>query len=122
MTNLPEDWERWKNKVNNMLRFEADHNEKIEQLTAEDDLTGKQLWQRVKRMAGWSVSLAPTKFISETGLIANPKDMADILNNFFCTKIEKICNELEARTQIDPLALLRNNFNKWSQKNTIETF
>ena len=88
-------WKIEKNRVNNMLRYEADKNEEIEQLAVEKDLSGKQLWNRVKKMAGWSVSLSPNKFTSENGLITDPKQMADCLNNFFTAKIEKICNDLK---------------------------
>ena len=38
------------------------NNDKIEQLAAEKDSTGKQLWQRVKQLASWTNSLAPTGF------------------------------------------------------------
>ena len=72
-----------------MLRYEADNKEEIEQLAAEKDLSGKQLWNRVKRMAGWSVSLSPNKFTPENGLITDPIEMANSLNNFFTSKIEE---------------------------------
>ena len=67
-SNLQEDWDSWKlekNRVNNLLRYEAKQNDEIEQLTAQEDMTGKQLWNRVKYMAGWAISLSPTKFATE---------------------------------------------------------
>ena len=96
-----------------MLRKEAIKNDKVEQLAAQDDITGKQLWNRVKQMAGWVSSLSPTKFSTNNGMITDPTQMANLLNDFFCTKIQKLCNELELRNLTDPLLLLRENFNKW---------
>ena len=54
-SNLKEDWDTWKlekNRVNNLLRYETKQIDKIEQLTAQDDIPGKQLWKRVKNMTG----------------------------------------------------------------------
>ena len=110
------------NKVNNLIRNEASKNENIEQLASENDISGKQLWRRVKMLAGWTSSLAPTKFITESGIIDKPNQMADLLNNFFCSKIENICSELEARGTCDPVALLEQNFNKWKGRKKVKTF
>ena len=84
----------------------------MEQSIVEEDISGRQMWLRVKRLAGWSTSLSPTKFATDTGIITNTKQMADLLNNFFCAKIKNICDALEAKTPSDPLALLRSNMNK----------
>ena len=58
----------------------------------------------------------------ENRLINNPKQMVNILNTFFCTKIQKICTELERRNLCNPLALLRHNFDRWNGRNNIEPF
>ena len=67
-----DDWERWrkeKNLVNNLLRKESKNNSNIEQIAVEKDITTKQLWQRVKKMAGWINSLLPTKFTTDDIII-----------------------------------------------------
>ena len=110
LTNLQMDWENWKvakNKVNDILRREATSKDKVEQLAAQSDMTGKMLWNRVKRMAGWATSLSPTKFSTENGIISEPKQMANNLNDHFCNKISNICSELERRNKSDPLTLER---------------
>merc|ERR1712240_552904 len=96
-TNKMRDWENWKkekNKVNNLIRNEAKNKTRREQAFAEEDLTGKQMWNRVKKLAGWSSSLSPTIFTTDTGLITKPKLMADHINRIFCEKIKKICDAL----------------------------
>ena len=91
-TNEMRDWENWKkekNKVNNLIRNKARNRIRREQAFAEEDLTGRQMWRRVKKLAGWSTSLSPTIFTTDTGLITKPKQMADHINGFFCEKIKK---------------------------------
>ena len=73
-------------------------------------------------MARWAISLSPTKFTTENGLVTDPKQMADMLNEYFCSKIQNICNELENRTLSDPLILFRENFNRWTGKQNVEIF
>merc|ERR1711873_201441 len=78
-TNSTRDWENWKlekNKVNNLIRNEARSTTRREQAIVEEDLTGKQMLRRVKRIAGWSASLSQTVFTTDTGLITKPKEMA----------------------------------------------
>ena len=124
-TNSTDDWEQWKkekNRINNLLRNETAKNELKEQKIVEDDMTGRQIWNRVKRLAGWSTSLSPTIFTTDSGIISNPKLMADHINNFFCSKISKICDQLKLRVPSDPLALLRANMNKWKDRNKVDVF
>ena len=114
-TNSTRDWENWKlekNKVNNLIRNEVRSNTRREQAMVEEDLTGKQMWRRVKKIAGWSASLSPTIFTTDTGLITKPKEMADHINNFFCAKIQKICDSLLNKNLSDPLVLLKTNFQR----------
>ena len=80
------------------------------------------MWNRVKKLAGWSTSLSPTKFATDSGIITNPKQMADLLNNFFCSKIKNIYDFLEQKVPSDPLAHLRSNIHKWKDKDKIEVF
>ena len=122
-TNSTRDWENWKlekNKVNNLIRNKARSNTRREQAIVEEDLTGKQMWRRVKRIAGWSASLSPTIFTTDTGLITKPKEMADHINNFFCAKIQKICDSLLNKNLSDPLVLLKTNFQRWKNKDKVE--
>merc|ERR1712101_67029 len=63
------------------------------------------MWRRAKRIAGWSESLSPTVFSTDSGLISKPKQMADHLNNFFCSKIQNICDSLALKTPSDPPVL-----------------
>ena len=97
------------------MRREAVENNRIEQIAAEKDVTSRKLWQRVKSLAGWTNSLSPTKFTTENGLVTKPAEMANLLNDFFCNKVQKICDELERRTHCDPVALLRKNMNRQVQ-------
>ena len=80
------------------------------------------MWNRVKKIAGWSTSLSPTIFSTDTGLITKPKHMADHLNNFFCDKIQKICDSLSQKTPSDPLVLLKMSFQRWKNRDKIEIF
>ena len=124
-TNSVLDWENWKaekNRVNNLLRSEARNIMRREQALVEEDMTGRQMWKRVKKIAGWSISLSPTIFSTDTGLISKPKQMADHLNKFFCAKIQDICDSLSSRAPSDPLILLRTNFQRWKNKDKVETF
>ena len=111
-----------KNRVNNLIRNEAMNKTRREQALAEEDLTGRQMWRRVKKLAGWSTSLAPTILTTETGLITKPKQMADHINGFFCEKIKNICDSLSKKDLSDPLVLLKMNFKRWKNKDTVEIF
>ena len=111
-----------KNRVNNLLRNEARSKTRREQASVEEDLTGRQMWRRVKKIAGWSTSLSPTIFSTDTGLITKPKQMADHLNDFFCAKIQNICDSLSNKTPSDPLVLLKNNFQRWKNRDKVEIF
>ena len=94
----------------------------MEQIAAEKDITTRQLWQRVKKMAGWINSLSPTKFSMDEGIISKPLEMANLLNDFFYKKVNNICNQLTNKTICDPLALLKFNMNKWINKDCYRHF
>ena len=102
--------EKGKNRVNNLIRNEDRNKKRREQALVEEDLTGKQMWNRVKNLAGWTSSLSPTIFTTETSLITKPKLMADHINEYFSNKIKKICDTLSSKSTGDPLILLRTSF------------
>ena len=106
--------------MNNLIRNEAMNKTRREQAFAEEDLTGRQMWSRVKKLAGWSSSLSPTIFTTDTGLITKPKLMADHINGFFCEKIKNICDSLSKKDLSDPLVLLKMNFKRWKNKDKVE--
>ena len=64
-----------------------------------------ELWNFVKRNAGWVKSLAP-KIISDNGkCYTNSTEITNLLNRFFISKVIKIVSELEVRNG-DPTNLL----------------
>ena len=95
-----EDWMMWRkvrNRVNNMVRDERNNCDKISMFLAEEDLTCKKMWDKVKQLAGWVNSLSPNGLLCEGIITTSPKKMAGILNEYFVTKIEFM-----------PLQLLKN--------------
>ena len=76
----------------------------------------------MKKLAGWSSSLSPTIFATETGLITKPKQMADHINDYFGNKIKKICDGLSIKNKSDPLTLLKSNFARWKYKGNVKPF
>ena len=61
-TNTQEAWNnfrRARNRVNNKLRYEKTASERNSIHQVENDLTGKQMWELVKRKAGWVKNLSP---------------------------------------------------------------
>ena len=86
-----------------MLRKGVNDRDRIEQLAVQKDLTGRMLWNRVKKLAGWATALSPIKFSTENGVVSEPKLMANLLNNYFCEKVSNICQELSTKNKSDPL-------------------
>ena len=71
------------------------------------------------RMVSFAI---PDIFTTDTGLITKPKEMADHINNFFCAKIQNICDSLLNKNLSDPLVLLKTNFQRWKNKDKVEIF
>ena len=75
------------------------------------------MWDKVKRMAGWVSSLAPTS-LNDNGIItSSPKRMAQILNAYFISKVRNINMEMENITG-DPSIYLKNIKKTIGQKRT----
>ena len=61
-TQESEDWShyrRLRNKVNNLVRKEREKDNEETWTDVREDMTGKRLWEEVKKRAGWTQSLCP---------------------------------------------------------------
>ena len=96
------EWKRLKNKVNKLVCKEKKANSDNEITEVSKESSAKSLWNLVKNRVCWSSPSAPTILkIGDNEFTTSPSKMASALNNFFVSKVEKICEELK-NCDIDP--------------------
>ena len=81
------------------------------------DESGRKIWTRVKCLAGWEVSSAPSELIDNGGLITSPSKMANIFTQFIISKITKVGDMLNPIGN-SPTRFLTLMFSKWRHKPT----
>ena len=65
-----------------------------------------KLWKNVLGWLNWISSASPTKLYHEGQIVISPAKLAEIMNNFFVNKIDKIRQNIPATSQ-DPLKTLK---------------
>ena len=66
----------------------------------------KRGWDEIKNFNGLNKAVLPCKIMNEGKVITSPKDIANVANSHFITKIEKLNAAMSSETR-DPVALLR---------------
>ena len=66
-----------------------------------------KLWKHVLGWLNWISSASPTKLYHEGQIVTSPAKLAEIMNNFFVNKIDKIRQNIPATSE-DPLKTLKN--------------
>ena len=106
-TNSTEDWKEYKkqrNAVNSILRKEKVLWQKRKLEENSDDI--RSTWQNLKKWLGWRSGGPPTKLIKNGELFSKPAVLANIMNQFFITKVRKLRESIPL-SQGDPLDLTR---------------
>ena len=119
-----DDWRLWrieKNKINNLIRNEKKKQENKEFSKVETGKSCSELWNYVKRNAGWIKSLSPKVIKIDEKYFSNSKDIANLLNKYFISKVTDIVDELKVINS-DPTRVLRKLWDKWKYKNSVQMF
>ena len=78
----------------------------------------RKLWKNILGWLNWSSSGSPTKLYHEGQIVTSPPRLANIMNNYFVTKVIKIQENLPTQTD-DPLKTLKKVM---KNKNTVFSF
>ena len=99
-----ENFKKLRNKVTRSLRNDKYKWQKNKLETCNND-SGK-LWKNIRGWLNWSSSGSPTKLYHAGQIVTSPSKLANIMNQFFIGKIDKIRMELPTPTG-DPLSTLK---------------
>ena len=103
-----------------MIRSEKNKSDNEKIFKIENGKSCSELWNYVKKKAGWSKSLSP-KIIKYDGIHnSNPTVIANLLNNFYISKVNDIVRDLYIENG-DPTWLLRKLWDKWRGKNDVQS-
>ena len=91
-----------------MIKYEKINSDNTTLKNIGYDKTSRQLWNHVKKQAGWLKSLSPSVLNIEGKPILNSVQISEALNNFFVEKIEKITSSLP-KFNLEPTFYLKNN-------------
>ena len=114
-------WRRQKNRVNNILRKERNIKNEENTIKLEQDSTSREIWNMIKKNAGWIKSLSPVSLSVAGKLITSPKEIGNELNKYWITRIENLCKEFINIT-MDPTQPLVKIWENWQGKNNVKTF
>ena len=114
-------WRRQKNRVNNILRKERNIKNEENTIKLEQDSTSREIWNMIKKKAGWIKSLSPVSLSVAGKLITSPKEIGNELNKYWITRIENLCKEFINIT-MDPTQPLVKIWENWQGKNNVKTF
>ena len=87
----------------------------------QEDKTGKQIWNHVKKAAGWVITLSPVTININGNLTTNCLVISNQLNNFFIDKVKKI-GELLGPVIGDPNWVLKESMDRWAGAQTMSPF
>ena len=80
-----------------------------------------KLYSITKKQLGWTTGGTPRSFQVDGKIVNSPKLLADIQNNYFVEKVEKLVSELPSEDSLpDPLEPLKKAFGKLKNKDEIE--
>ena len=114
---LHEKFKRLRNKVNSELKKDTirNNNERIDKANDENEV-----WKIVKEIS--SPNRNNNIILNEDGIeITDGKEVAEIFNNFFIQKIEKLKDNIDISIVEDPLERLRNKMQPKNLKFSLQT-
>ena len=95
-------WRQQRNFVNREVkRSIRNYNERKVQEAEEDS---QKLWKYSKSSMGWGEAGSPTSLVDQGTVTTDNEQIAEIMNNFFVTKVEKIKENIP-KEDIDPMEL-----------------
>ena len=112
-----EKFKRLRNKVNSKLKKDTirNNNERIDKANDENEV-----WKIVKEIS--SPNRNNNIILNEDGIeITDGKEVAEIFNNFFIQKIEKLKDNIDISIVEDPLERLRNKMQPKNLKFSLQT-
>ena len=117
-TDSVEDWNKFRktrNKVTELLR--QDKKKYFSDMYTKIDSEGdtKSLFRITKEQLGWEQGGPPTTLISNGKYHMKPREVAEVMSEFFVNKVRKIKSSLPLNN-LDPLTLLRKSMDKWENK------
>ena len=119
-----EDWINYRKARNDcskaLIRRKNEYFKNIfEALSLEND--AKNIYRTAKNLMGWSAPKQPKMFLINGTLYRKPLEMANILLDFYNSKIESLGRALEKRGR-DPLRFLDRALAQWEGTGGIKTF
>ena len=102
-----EDWQEYK-KLRNSITKTLQQEKKIWQekkLKSCGNNSGS-VWKNVKTWLGWSSGASPTRLVENGSVYNKPKDLSQIMNNYFVSKVKNLRDNLPPNPG-DPLALVK---------------
>ena len=88
-----EEEEAWNNfrKLRNKINNQKKNDElRYKRTLFENQDSSKNMWATVKSLMNWKQSGTPRQIVQDNKLFSKPKDVAEIMNKFFLSKIEKL--------------------------------
>ena len=67
-----------------------------------DQMSPKELWVQTKRVLKWARSGTPRHLLHKGAIIDSPKEIANVLNDFYINKVQKIIDSIQP-TNTDPM-------------------
>ena len=93
-----------RNRVTNSIKNDKTKWQKMKLENCNND-SGK-LWKNILGWLNWCSSGSPTKLYHAGQIVTSPAKLAEVMNNFFVSKVKTICQKLPTPTD-DPLKTLK---------------
>ena len=122
-TGMDNDWREYKQQRNkcSLLAKNDKKNyftKKYENCEAEGNIGG--MYSLTKKQLGWTSGNNPQTFLLDGNTTSSPKAMAEIQNNYFMDKVDKLVEVLPDSEDLpDPLHHLKSEMNRWEHRDKI---
>ena len=104
-----------------MIRDERKMNDKADLNITREGKTSRQLWNFIKKQAGWTNTTAPSLLSIEGKPITDSFQIAQTLNEYFIRKVNIISEKLPKFTML-PTYYLETLWNKWLLSDSVPMF
>ena len=106
------EYTRKRNECKQKLKKDRSEHEKAFSKEIEKDRSTKDLWNTIKKKAGWVTNLAPGFIQNGAVLVKDRVQSANIINNYYKNKIENLISSIPP-TLTDPTTILSNKMREW---------
>ena len=121
---LPNDWLNYRqlrNKCSSQCKLDKRNYFRNLYLSCEEDRNIRNLYSLTKNQLGWKTGGPPSSLEVNGKLITAPRDIAETQSNYFEKKVTDLRQKLPAVNE-DPLKVLKDSLDKWSQADSCPTF